>query len=186
MVGGRSIYPHGSCGPQTWPREALRYEIEGKVRVKFRVTPDGHVSDAAILKSSGWPLLDQASLQAASTCTYAPDRAAAAQGRVLPVEFVWRLDGERIHPTLVAGSCAGSGAIDGFQPFDNGRTDAGGVKVRFLIDAAGQPRAIKLEGDPAPELAAQVMQHLASCRFAFDPSVQGTRTDTMSGRVLLH
>jgi TonB family protein len=185
MVGGRSAYPHGTCAPQAWPREALRYEIEGMVQIGYRIGPEGHVSDANVVKSSGWALLDAASVQAARTCTFAPDQAAAAQGRVVPVQFVWRLDGERVHPNLVPGSCVAAGVIDGFQPFDQRRTDATGVKVRFLLDADGRPRAVKLEGDPDAALAAQVMQHLDTCRFAFDPAITGTRTKTMTGRVLL-
>lgn len=186
MVGGRGVYPHGTCAPQAWPREALRYEIEGMTQIGYRITPDGHASEATVVKSSGWALLDAASIQAALTCTFTPEDAAAAQGRVVPVQFIWRLDGERIHANLVPGSCVSTGVIDGFQPYDNRRTDATGVKTRFLLGADGKPRAVKLEGNPDAALAAQIMRHLDTCRFAFDAAMPGTHTDTMTGRVLLH
>ena len=185
MAGGKSIYPHGTCAPQKWPREALRYEIEGTVRIGYQVASDGRVNEARVTRSSGWALLDEASIAAAKTCTFSPEQTALAQGREVPVEFVWKLDGERVRPNLVPGSCVSSGAIDGFQPYDNRPTDATGVKVRFLVEGNGQPHAIRLEGSPDAALAEQVMRHLLTCHFAFDPASAGTRTDTMAGRVLL-
>jgi TonB family protein len=176
-----------ACAPQQWPREALRYELEGKVRIGYRVTPEGQVNEARVTKSSGWALLDHASVVAATTCRFAPDKAAAMQDREMPVEFVWTLGGgDSIHPSLVPGSCVASGPIDGFQPFDTRPTDATGVKVRFLVDGNGKPHGIKLEGKPDAALADQVVRHLDTCRFAFDPASAGMRTDTMTGRVLLH
>ena len=174
-----------TCAPQQWPREALRYELEGKVRLGFRVTPEGQVNEARVTKSSGWALLDGASVAAVKTCRFAPDRAAAMQDGEMPVEYVWTLGGDGIHPSLVPGSCVSSGPIDGFQPFDTRPTDATGVKVRFLVDGNGKPHGIKLEGHPDAALADLVMRHLDTCRFAFDPASAGMRTDTMTGRVLL-
>ncbi len=174
-----------ACAPQQWPREALRYELEGKVRIGYRVTPDGRVNEARVTKPSGWALLDDASVAAARTCRFAPEKAAALQDREMPVEFVWTLEGDRARPSLVPGSCVASGPIDGFQPFDTRPTDATGVKVRFLVDGNGKPHGIKLEGHPDGALADEVMRHLDTCRFTFDPASAGTRTDTMTGRVLL-
>jgi protein TonB len=185
IVGGAGKYPQGSCAGQTWPREALRYEIEGTTQVSYRLTPDGRVTDAVVAKSSGWALLDNASLKAVQTCTYSPDQVAAAQNRTLPMQFVWVLEGDRVHPGLVPGSCVAAGNIDGFQPFDRRSTDAAGVKVRFLVDGNGVPRGVKVEGRPDTALAEQVIRHVESCRFAFDPETVGMRTDTVSGRVLL-
>ena len=175
----------GNCARQQWPREALRYEIEGKVRIAYRVTPEGDVNDARVTKSSGWALLDDASVAAARTCRFPPDKAAALQDREMPVEFVWTLEGERVHPGLVAGSCVPAGPIDGFQPYDNRATSATGIRVRFLVDGKGQPYDIKLEGDPGAALAEQAVRLLETCRFAFDDDVWGMRTNTVTGRVLL-
>lgn len=185
MVGGGARYPHGTCAPQVWPREALRYEIEGVTQVNYKLSPDGRVLDPVVAKSSGWALLDNASLQAARTCTYTPEQAATAQDRVLPMQFVWVLEGQRVHPSLVPGSCVGTGVIDGFQPYDKRPTDATGVKVRFMVAPNGQPMLFKLEGNPDAALAQEVVRHLITCRFAFDPQEKGEHTDTMTGRVLL-
>jgi len=183
--GGLGGTPQGSCAPQVWPREALRYEIEGTTQLAYRLSPEGRATDATVARSSGWALLDDASLKALQTCTFTPRDVAGAQGRLFPIQFVWMLDGARVMPSLVPGSCVADGVIDGFQPYDRRPTDAGGVKVRFLVDGNGVPRGVKLEGDPAPALADQVRRHLDTCRFRFDPASAGMRTDTMNGRVLL-
>jgi TonB family protein len=175
----------GTCARQQWPREALRYEIEGKVRIGYRVTPEGDVNEARVTKSSGWALLDAASVAAAKTCRFTPEQAAAVQDRELPVEFVWTLGEDRAYPRLVPGSCVPSGAIGDFQPFDNGPTNATGAKVRFLINGNGQPYDVKLEGNPDAALADQVARHLETCRFAFDPDAVGMRSHTLTGRVSL-
>jgi TonB family protein len=181
----RIAIPGGTCAIQQWPREALRYEIQGNARIGYRVTPAGDVNEARVTRSSGWALLDAASVASAKTCRFTPQKAATMQDREIPVEFAWTLDDDDVHPSLVPGSCVSSGAIDGFQPFDHRPTDATGVKVRFLVDGNGRPHGIKLEGDPDAALADQVVRHLETCRFAFDPASAGRRTDTMTGRVLM-
>jgi protein TonB len=46
-----------------YPRAAVRERQEGTVRVGLDVGPDGRVQAAAVLSSSGWPLLDEAALR---------------------------------------------------------------------------------------------------------------------------
>jgi hypothetical protein len=53
--------------------------------------------------------------------------------------------------------------------------NADGAPVRIVAEAGGQP----------PELAAQAVEYLQSCRFAHDPKAKGERTDTGFGRVVL-
>jgi TonB family protein len=149
------------------------------------VTPDGHVDEARVMQSSGWALLDEASIDTVKTCRFTPDQVALVHGRELAYRVVWKLDSKLVHPTLVPGSCAPSEAIDGFRQYDRRQTDATGVKVRFLVDGRGHPFDVKMEGDPDAALAEQVVSHLDTCRFAFGPTMSGLPSWTVTGRVLL-
>jgi TonB family protein len=185
---GKPKYPIGDCGKVSWPREAMRYELVGVATVGYKLLPDGSVSDARVIKSSGWGILDDATIALANGCKYTPQQAAEAAGRELPLQFVWTLDSRpRVFAGLVPGSCGGAGRFAGFAAFDLQFTDEKGVKVRFLLDQAGAPRALKVEGaSVSSELAGEVAAYLANCRFAFDPAAgAGKRSDAMWGSVLL-
>jgi TonB family protein len=183
---GKNRLPVGDCPAPSWPREAQRYEIEGVARVKYKLLPDGRVGKPRVVKSSGWAILDDATAALALSCKYTPQQALDTHGRELLMEFVWVLEGERVHASMLPATCGPVGRIDGFQPFDRQPGDARAVKVRFLIDQAGAPRGIRIEGnDVDPSLADEVVGYLGNCRFAFDPQAKGQHTDTMYGRVLL-
>jgi hypothetical protein len=120
------------------------------------------------------------------TCNFTPAQAAKAKGAALPVQYVWSLDGEAsIRPHLVSGSCQAGGRFAAFRAYDNAPSGPDGVKVRLLVDSAGQPRGVKMEGARLPpELAAALVKYVESCRFGFDPQLKGERTDTVYGRVV--
>jgi TonB family protein len=183
---GKYKIPVGDCAQPVWPREALRYELEGVATIRYTLLPDGRVSEPEVARSSGWAILDDATMALLMTCKYTLQQAAEVQGRVLPLQFVWRLEGQRVRAGIVPGTCVRTDKFFGFIPFDRRPSDEKGVKVRFLIDKAGQPRGIKFEAaDIDPETASRVVGYVDSCRFAFDPNEQGEHTDTMFGRVLL-
>jgi TonB family protein len=46
-----------------YPARARRLGMEGVTEVQFRITPDGTVEGVSVVKSSGFPLLDQESLE---------------------------------------------------------------------------------------------------------------------------
>jgi len=175
-----------SCAGPEYPLEARRYELEGITTLRFRIGPDGQVLDAAVAKSSGWALLDDASLRTLRACTFPAGAATRAKGAFHPLQYVWNLEGDRIRPHLVPGSCPATGRFAAFLPYENAATGPDGVKVRLLVDAGGQPHGVKLEGASlAPETAAALVKYVESCRFGFDPAVKGERTDTAYGRVVL-
>jgi len=185
-MGKHRNLPVGDCPAPIWPREAHRYEIEGVTRIKYRLLPDGRVSEPQVVRSSGWTLLDDATIALALRCKYTAQQAVEANGRELPLEFEWHLEDERVHANMLPATCGPAGRIDGFQPFDRQGSDAHAIKVRFLIDGDGAPHGIRFEArgiDPA--LADEVLGYLGKCRFEFDPQAKGVRTDTMYGRVLL-
>ena len=175
-----------SCAGPEYPLEARRYELEGITTLRFRIGPDGRVFDAAVARSSGWALLDDASLRTLRACTFPAGAATRSKAEFHPVQYVWNLEGDRIRPHLVPGSCPATGRFAAFLPYENAATGPDGVKVRLLVDAGGRPRGVKLEGASlAPETAAALVKYVESCRFGFDPAVKGERTDTAYGRVVL-
>jgi TonB family protein len=178
--------PRKPCGPE-YPREAVRYELQGITTLRFRLAPDGRVVDAQVARSSGWALLDEASIRTIQSCSFTPEQAAKARGAALPVQYVWSLDGGSVlRPHLVPGSCPATGRFAGFKAYDNAPSGPDGVKVRLLVDATGQPRGVKTEGAVLPpDLAAALVDFVESCRFGFDPALKGQRTDTVYGRVVL-
>ena len=175
-----------SCVRPAYPREAIRYELEGITTLRFRLAPDGRVAEVGVAKSSGWAMLDQAVVLSLQACRFTPAQAAQAGGAALPVQYVWSLDGEHaLRPHLMAGSCPASGRFAAFQAYDNRPSGPDGVKVRLLVDPSGQPRGVKLEGASLPPpLAAALVKYVESCRFGFDPALKGERTDTAYGRVV--
>jgi TonB family protein len=175
------------CAKPEYPKEALRYELEGKTTLHYTISPEGRMVDVTVAKSSGWRLLDDATVTFASSCAFPPEQIAAFQGKTYPLQYVWSLDRHEPHPTLVTDSCQVSQTFAGLKLFDDKPSDERGVKVRFLVDAAGQPYGIKSEGRPLDtDTADQLAAYVQSCRFVFDPKiVPKPRTDAMFGRVLM-
>jgi protein TonB len=66
-----------------YPREARNAGQEGTVIVRVAIDPDGRPARVEIARSSGFPLLDEAALEAARRSRYYP---AMQQGRPVPTE----------------------------------------------------------------------------------------------------
>jgi TonB family protein len=185
--GSTPVPSPASCVRPDYPREAVRYELEGITTLRYRLAPDGRVAGVQVLQSSGWGMLDEAVIRSLQACRFTPAQAAKAGGAALPVKYVWSLDGEHaIHPHLVPGSCRAGGRFAGFKPYDDRPSGADGIKLRLLVDPSGKPRGVRTEGAAlAPALADALVEYVESCRFGFDPALKGERTDTVYGRVLL-
>ena len=61
-----------NCVEPEYPRKLLLQGIEGSVSVKVFIKKDGTVTDAIIQKSSGYPSLDKAAIDAAKKSTFNP------------------------------------------------------------------------------------------------------------------
>jgi len=183
----QTTIPAKSCAAPEYPREAVRYELEGITTLRFHLTADGRVGEVKVAKSSGWALLDDAAIRTIRSCTFTPEQASRARGAALPVQYVWSLNGGAVlRPHLVPGSCPASRRFAAFLPYENAPSGADGIKVRLLVDPSGQPRGVKPEGAHLPpETADALARYVESCRFGFDPELKGERTDTAYGRVLL-
>ena len=76
--------------PPDYPAMARSSGWQGVVLVRLTVEADGTVGEAALERSSGWPVLDEAAVAAARAWRYAPrveDGAAVSSTIVQPVEF---------------------------------------------------------------------------------------------------
>ena len=175
------------CAKPEYPKEALRYELEGKTTVRYTMSPEGRMVDVTVAKSSGWRLLDDATVTFVSSCAFPPEQIAAFRGKTYPLQYVWRLDRHDPHPALVTDSCQASQTFAGLKLFDDQPSDEHGLKVRFLVDGGGQPYGIKFEGGSLDTATAdQMAVYVQSCRFVFDPKVlPKPHTDAMFGRVLM-
>lgn len=181
------VAPQYCANPQ-YPKEALRYELEGKTTVRYTMSSEGRMVDVTVAKSSGWRLLDDATVAFVSSCAFPPEQIAEFQGKTYPLQYVWSLDRHDPHPALVTDSCQASQTFAGLKLFDDKPSDERGLKVRFLVDATGQPYGVKSEGGSLETTTAdQLTAYVQSCRFAFDPKVvPKPHTDAMFGRVLMH
>jgi protein TonB len=185
----KSLSTARGCATPEWPREALRYEIEGVTTIHFEIDAGGSVARPVVRKSSGWKLLDDAAMRGLSKCQFLPNLEEAQDGRQFPIQYVWKLGGDDVvlHPLLVPDSCGKSARFSGFQNFDRSPSDRAGILVRFLISGEGQAGRVIAEPNGQPvELTGAAVEYVKSCRFAIDPKVQGTRTDTLFGKVLVN
>jgi TonB family protein len=81
-----------TCAPPSYPKAAIRYEIQGTVTLSFLIGTDGAVQDSRIAKTSGSKLLDETAREALAKCRFKP--ATNADGPVqawVPVQYVWAL-----------------------------------------------------------------------------------------------
>ncbi|XLZ72573.1 energy transducer TonB [Massilia sp. SR12] len=192
-LAGASAFPYqslatpASCTAPAWPREALRYEIEGATTLEFRIGSDGAVRDAVVRSSSGWTMLDQAALAGLARCRFKPGLEAAREGTVFPIQYAWRLEGPApLRPVLQPGSCKPSPRFTGYVNLDQRRSAQTGIKLRFVVGTDGQARGIVAEqGGFAPQVMRDAVDYLATCRFGIAPGASGERTDTSYGWVLL-
>lgn len=81
----------GACPTPVWPKSSLRNEETGTVTLSFLVGADGNVIDNKLLRSSGHPLLDEASLQNNRACRFSP-LAAGAEPQWRSMQLVWQLN----------------------------------------------------------------------------------------------
>ncbi|NVM75194.1 TonB family protein [Duganella sp. SG902] len=183
----QALVTPATCLQPQWPAEARRYEIEGLTTISFGIGADGAVVRPAIVRGSGWRILDEAAIHSISQCRFAPDLPAARDGTAFPLQYVWKLDGAPpVRPLLVAGSCQPSQRFAAFREADPRPSGKDGILLRFLLNAEGAPvRVVAEAGGQPQELVAEAVAYLQTCRFAYDPARTGERTDTAYGRVLL-
>jgi len=70
--------------PPPYPRAALRDHIQGLVVLQAQVGPDGRPTMVTVARSSGFPILDNAALDALRSCRFEP---ATENGRPIPFRY---------------------------------------------------------------------------------------------------
>lgn len=90
VQGGGHPHPSGNNPPPSYPEKARRAGQEGVVLIRVQIGADGHPSRVALKQSSGFPLLDDAALEAVRAWTFDPPRVGGlpSANRVdIPVRF---------------------------------------------------------------------------------------------------
>ena len=80
-----------ACPQPAWPPGEKRRGAQGRVTLHFTVEADGKVSAAAVIRSSGYPALDQAARDALAKCVFQPetlDGKPVASKVIMPYEWI--------------------------------------------------------------------------------------------------
>lgn len=80
-----------ACAQPAWPPGEQRRGAQGRVTLHFTVEADGKVSAAAVIRSSGYPALDQAARDALAQCLFQPetlDGKPVASKVIMPYEWI--------------------------------------------------------------------------------------------------
>jgi TonB family protein len=81
-----------SCAKPEWPKESLRKEQTGTVVLSFLIGTDGQVNDARVVRSSGFPLLDEAAREGIRKCRFTPATIdGTPQQGWQQMQYVWTL-----------------------------------------------------------------------------------------------
>lgn len=81
-----------ACKPE-YPRASLLAEEQGSVKLQFVVGADGQLVRSIVLKSSGYPDLDRATVKALGRCRFrAAERDGTKIESTFTADWVWKLD----------------------------------------------------------------------------------------------
>lgn len=160
------LAPGESCIP-AWPETAIGKGKSGTTRLQLRVGPDGVVSSAKVMSSSGFDDLDQATIATATQCKFSPG-ARTGRSALAPVVFthVWQRGAT---PATASASRAAARlpCAKMAYPADSQRDgEQGTVHMTFLIDADGavlESNVVKSSGFPALDRA--TLDGMARCQF---------------------
>ncbi|PWF46028.1 TonB family protein [Massilia glaciei] len=147
-----------------YPREAILYELTGDVQIKFSVDVLGQPQNLAISVSSGWQLLDKATLNGFSHCRFTP---ATRDGKPVQVEkeigYRWTLDSDTpsVPPKLIKDSCSPSKEFTVAAE----KTSLPPIRLRFLLDPEGKPYRTVVEGSVNQDIDALAIKFIENCRY---------------------
>lgn len=85
-----AVIEFNSCAKPMYPHDELAAGHEGTVTMKFLVNVDGTIGASRVDRTSGFPALDQAALQALSKCRFSPARKGGQPVQTWQgVQYVW-------------------------------------------------------------------------------------------------
>ena len=88
----KPVAQFNTCAKPEYPRESLARRAQGTTTLRFLIDVDGSVADAAVAKSSGDVLLDEAARVAIAKCRFTPAMAGSTPAKAwVAVQYVWSL-----------------------------------------------------------------------------------------------
>jgi D-alanyl-D-alanine endopeptidase (penicillin-binding protein 7) len=81
-----------SCKKPVWPASSLKSEHTGTVTLSFLISEQGKPTDSKVVRSSGYPLLDEAARSGIMKCSFKPaTRGGAPVAHWMQMQYVWTL-----------------------------------------------------------------------------------------------
>ena len=88
----KPVAQFSSCAKPEYPHESLARRAQGTTSLRFLIDVNGRVAEAAVAKSSGDALLDEAARVAIAKCRFTPGMAGSKPVRAwAAVQYVWSL-----------------------------------------------------------------------------------------------
>jgi TonB family protein len=176
-----------NCDAPEYPREALRYELEGTTWLAFDLDDEGRPSQPRLHRGSGWALLDEAAVRQLRSCRFDPKGDPQVRRSNVKTAYQWKLGpaaGKGTPAVLVADTCQVSDRFDSFIPLSGQSPNQEGVRVRLLVDPAGKAFGIKFEEEAPQEIRQAGAAYLQSCRFIPAQGKAGPAPGNLVGRLI--
>jgi TonB family protein len=150
-----------ACVP-VWPAQSVRNYDSGTVFLRLLVNPDGLVKETTMMLSSGYPDLDKATIEAVSTCRFAP-----ALEKGVPIETRLVLTHKWVAGEPATALTAGRVCAKPVYPKASLRAEQQGVvALAFLIGADGAVLDSRIEKSSGFSLLDEAAREgLAKCYF---------------------
>jgi TonB family protein len=176
-----------ACADPDYPRDALRYDLGGTVRLGFELSPMGVVDKIGLLKGSGWTSLDDAAAAAAAKCQFSSELAASKKRFVMQYVFKVSQNPGISRPIMRADTCPASEIFSGFLPSrDENVSNVDGVLVRFEVDEVGRGHGVQFEERAwDPRILAAARDYVEACRYTPTKRAGIKARGAMSGRLTL-
>jgi TonB family protein len=168
-----------SCAPQIYTPEALRYEMEGSVKLELALDKDGTPITPTLLRGSGYALLDRNAINHVSSCKFPAAEHPAGVRHTSTV--VWRLPEGRseVVSRFLPQTCLNKYKI--FTPAGLSINNDY-LTIRTQVWPDGRPYTAKVEHSSGePEVDTLAVNYLENCRF--DPALRNGQA--AHGAVLL-
>jgi TonB family protein len=160
-----------ACQRPVYPKESLDAAEAGTTVLRYVVETDGSLHDVQVERSSGWPRLDQAALEALVKCKGRPALVNGVRmqsfGRF---NYNWRPGNAAALQADAAAGCRPSYPVEAVRKELQGKTT-----LRMSLDDKGTLVKIELvQSSGSGLLDAAAMSGLATCRFSVARDPNGT------------
>lgn len=149
------------CKVPEYPREAVRFGMQGKTVLKLSIDETGKISAFQLLRSSGWKMLDIMVMQAISGCQVIPPGHWMPSER--PIAYLWKLDQNYTNTAeLDPNSCKPSETLR----IANDKDQEVGIVVGIYASDTGKVLDAKVQwGSDDAQLDQESLRIARSCEF---------------------